>query len=129
MKPKNEMKPDDLPESDLQAYTDQYLGAHHIEFFRIPDQFWKFLHACNASTWLKKWFAYMFGGMADNTCFIPISDKYSLCMHLELKSKKGQLHGRQKVQARKLPWQIARSQAEVEKIVQRFVADAESIQI
>lgn len=70
---------------------------------------------------IQKWFFGMFGGMPDNCCFIPIGDRYSLCLHLELKSKAGKLHGKQKHGKN---WMVARSPEEVREIVDRFEADA-----
>lgn len=113
------------PEAALQSFTNDYLSALKIKFFRISDNFWRYLHA-TANPGILAEFRKQFGGMADNTAFIPISDKYSLCLHLELKTKT-QLHGRQKVEARQLPWQIARTPEEVEKAVKEFAEAAEAI--
>lgn len=121
-------------ESDLQIAADDYLQYKQIRFFRIPDNFWKWFHV-NATQPILKWFRWAFGGMADNTCFIPISDKYSLCLHLELKTQDkkgnqvGKLHGRQKVEARELPWQIATNTNKIVEIINKFEKDAESLRL
>jgi len=114
------------PESELQAWCDDYLINKRISFIRLPDGFWGWLYY-NGTEKIKKWFRFCFGGIADNTCFIPITDKYSLCLHLELKTKIGKLHGRQKIEAQILPWQIARSTKEIEDIINKFQEDAKKI--
>lgn len=118
-------KPPSDPESALQSFTDDYLNTLGIRFIRIPDSFWRFLHA-TAYPSIKRWFRWCFGGIADNTCFLPISDKYSLCLHLELKTGTD-LHGRQKTEAASLPWQIAHTPEEVQAIVQTFQSEAEKL--
>jgi len=114
------------PEAALQAFADEYLAWARIKCFRIPDGFFSWLRAV-ASAQMFKAFCHIFGGQADNTCFIPISDKYSLALHLELKSNVGRLHGRQKIEAKQLPWKIARTPEEVVAIVAAFQQDAEKL--
>ena len=117
-------------EAPLQAFADDYLAVLRIPNIRIPDGFWAWItYACNA---LKAWgklkeIRSRFGGIPDNTCFIPISDKYSLCLHLELKSKSGDLHGEQKTQAMILPWQIARTTDEIQELIDTFREDAKEL--
>jgi hypothetical protein len=94
-------------------------------YIRIPDGFWRFIHAA-ANPGILRWMRACFGGIADNTVFIPISDKYSLCLHLELKTK-SELHGRQKIEAKALPWQIARTPEQVQKIMADYISEAEAI--
>jgi len=48
------------------------------------------------------------GGIPDNPCFIPLGKKYNLNLMLELKSKRGRLHGRQKRWYRDTAVQIPR---------------------
>jgi len=115
-----------MPEAALQSFVDDYLEANRIKFIRIPDQFWRFLYT-TARPGILAGFRKIFGGQADNTAFIPISDKYSLALHLELKSTVGRLHGRQKIEAKKLPWQIARTPEDVMAIVQKFCEDADKL--
>lgn len=110
------------PEAALQSFTDDYLKYNKIKYFRISDNFWRYLHA-TAHPGILAEFRKQFGGMADNTAFIPISDKYSLCLHLELKTKTG-LHGRQKIEAKQLPWQIAHTPEEVTKIIGEYMEKA-----
>jgi len=117
-----------MPEAALQKFTDDYLAAKGLSYIRLPDRLWGVLHRALSKTYpgvlwgLRK----ALGGLPDNTVFIPINDRYSLALHLELKTKSG-LHGQQKVQARELPWQIAQTPEDVQQIVDRFIEDAEDM--
>lgn len=62
-------------------------------------------------------------GIPDNTCKIPISDKYSLCLELELKTKT-KLHGQQVNKSRDNPWHIAQTIYEAKAIIDAFREDA-----
>jgi hypothetical protein len=115
------------PESTLQSFTDDYLSALKIKYTRIPEGFWSFLHAVAHGTAFLAAFRKSFGGQPDNQCFIPVSNKYSLTLSLELKSASGRLHGRQKAEAKRLPWQIARTPEEVRKIVSDFQKEAKRV--
>lgn len=112
-------------ESSLQKFTNDYLEWHGLDFIRIPDQFFRWLNAV-APEWAKIAFNRAFRGIADNVVFYPIGD-YSLCLHLELKSAKGTLHGKQKPNARRQNWHIGRSPEEVKEIINQFVTVAESM--
>ena len=118
-KPKTAPPKRNIAEAPLQKFTDDYLSSLNLKYFRIPDGVWRWLHF-NAHGGILAWFRWCFGGMADNTIFIPIGE-YSLCLHLELKSTVGKLHGRQKAEAKALPWKIARTPEEVMEHVQKFI--------
>lgn len=108
-----------VPEASIQSFVDDYLSALQIENIRIPDALWRLIHATGnpgVIAQLRK----AIGGISDNTCMIPISEDYSLCLHLELKSATGKLHGKQKINAKKLPWKIARSPEEAKKFIDEF---------
>lgn len=118
-KPKYKKPP--VPEENIQAFADDLFKIKRIKYIRIPDNVFRWL-SINAP-WLMKSLA----GIADNVGMIPINDKYSLCLNLEIKTKTGQLHGRQKINAKELSWQIARSVEEVQKIIEDFEKAAEKL--
>ena len=113
-------------EEHLQSFTDQYLDIQRIKYYRIPDKFFKWLNA-TAPQWAKSAFNSVFAGMPDNMCIIPISDDYCLCLNLELKSKRGKLHGRQRPNAMRFAWQVARTHEEVQAIVEEYQKTAATI--
>ena len=113
-------------EAQLQNQCDDILEALNLEYLRIPDDLYRILYR-HANQGVKNAVSRGMGGHADNLVFIPINDKYSLCLHLELKSKKGKLHGRQKT--RKVPTQISRSPETTDKLLREFMAFATKIKI
>lgn len=112
-------------EDPLQKFTDEYLVIRKVDYFRIEDRFFRWVKM-KASPTVQKWFFWMFGGRPDNTCMEPIG-KYSLVLNLELKSKSGQLHGRQKRNSRNQPWQVCRSPEAVQETVEAFISDAKML--
>jgi len=113
-----------VSEDALQEQANDLLAAYGIEYIRIPDGIWRWLQ-CNAPSHVQAFFKSTFRGMADNVCMIPISDKYSLCLNLELKSAKGKLHGKQKEKNAALSWQVSRSVDDTVRIVAEFKRDAD----
>lgn len=114
-----------VPESLIQRHTDDRLTENLIENLRVDEEFWVWARH-QAPRWRKK-LASMFKSLPDNTCWIPVSDKYSLCLHLELKTKTGKLSQGQRKKDRVLPWQIARSFSEVDRAIGDFVLAAERV--
>jgi hypothetical protein len=108
------LKPIDTPEDALQNFTNEYLTLRHVEYIRVPET--------NSLIVMRAALA----GKADNTCTIPISDRYSLCLQLELKTK-SQLHGKQVRNSVTQSWVIAQTPEQVQAIVERFIADADKI--
>jgi hypothetical protein len=134
--PKRGSKPE-CPEALLQKQAEEELQLRGIQYMRIDDGFWRWLHMAasqlSAGRHLR-WFRWMFGGWPDLTCFIPIKGKpYSLCLHLELKTQDekgravGRLHGRQKTQSRRLPWQVSRSSRQTDEILLEFIRFSEEV--
>ena len=103
----------DRPESELQAWTDEYLTACGIEYIRVPD-------TTNGEAIRRA-----LCGIPDNTALIPVGG-YSLAMSLELKTR-SKMHGRQLDNARRVPWVIAQTEGEVELAVREFMAAAEKV--
>lgn len=118
-----------IPEDWLQQWTDSFLESRRIRWIRVPDAFWNFLHA-TAYPGMLAFFRKVFGGWCDNTCFIRIGDDYSLTLHLELKTEDakgravGQLHGKQKAEAKNLPWKICRNHNAVRDVVLQYEREA-----
>lgn len=112
-----------LSEDSLQKFANEYLDLRKVDYFRIEDGFFRWVKM-KASMHIQKWFFGMFGGRPDNTCIIPIG-KYSLALNLELKSKTGRLHGKQKTNSRNQPWHVCRSPEAVQEVVEQFIRDAE----
>jgi len=113
-----------IKEDALQKQANDYLELKRIRYIRIPDAIWRWL-AYKASEYVKKWFRFIFGGIPDNICIIPINDKYNLCLALELKTKTGKLHGKQKHWSKDLAVQISRTPEDTMQIIDEFINEAE----
>ena len=111
---KKSLKKTNEPEEELQRDVNEYLAFRQIDYIRIPNT--SSVAAIRGALC----------GRPDNTCKIPISDKYSLCLELELKTKSG-LHGEQIRLSRDNPWQIAQTFEDARAIIDAFVKDAELI--
>lgn len=109
-------------ESDLQKQCNDYLDINQLFYVRIDDGVWKSLNYVlgelkakgqiklagilkNAIQQLKNRFA----GLPDVNISEGVNDKYTLGLHLELKSTKGKKHGKQKNVARRIPVQESRT--------------------
>jgi len=136
-KPKNIGKLD-IAEDAIQGQCNDTLNWHQIKYIRIPDWLWKALNKLLKSFAGNGWryglmmkimdeLSKVFGGMPDNVCFIKISDTLNLALLLELKSKKGKLHGKQNTWYRDQAVQISRDPDTTITIVQSFIEDAEKL--
>lgn len=123
-----------IKESANQKFVNDYLLLKKIQNIRVSDSVWKTLHFKNPK--IKMLLAKGDNGandenhnglkdVADNTCFIKISDKYSLALHGESKSTNGVLSGGQKKKARVLPYQIWRNPENVIDSIEDFIKTAE----
>lgn len=112
----------DITESQLQEQLNDLLNAHQIRYIRIPDSIWRWLKR-HAPVEVVTMLSRAFGGMPDNVCMIPISDKYSLALNIELKVKGRKKRGKQK------HWQstISRTPDENIKLIDEFVKKAEIV--
>ncbi len=113
-----------LKEEAIQKQANDYLDIKKIRYIRIPDGVWGYL-AYKASEGIKIWFRKIFGGIPDNICMIRINEKYNLCLALELKTKTGKLHGKQKHWYKDLAVQISRSPEDTMQIIDGFEKEAE----
>jgi hypothetical protein len=100
-----------VPENALQQQINDLLDAYQIKYIRIPDGIWKWLQF-NAPHGVLKYFQRIFGGIPDNVCIVPISDKYNLSLCAEIKTTTGKLHGKQKQWKNEVSVQILRSTTE-----------------
>ena len=115
----------DINEDALQKQANDLLDWMHIGYYRIPDFVWLWLKN-NAPIEVLRALSDCFAGkLPDNFCFEKLTDKYLIALPLELKTKTGRLHGKQKKYARDYNWQISRSPDETIEIVNQFKADAE----
>ena len=121
-----------VAEKFLQSFADDYLKIHRIRFFRIEDNFFKWVNGSpSVPRWVKAFVNGMFGGYPDNTCFIRINDRYSLTLNLELKTEDskgravGSLHGKQKANAKSQGWIVARNNNSIQEAVDKFTEHAQ----
>lgn len=84
-----------ITESQLQEQLNDLLNAYQIRYIRIPDSIWHWLKR-HAPVEVVSMLSRAFGGMPDNVCFVPIDEKYSLALGIELKVKNRKKHGKQK---------------------------------
>jgi len=110
-------------EAPVQSACDDILVMKHIDYIRFPDGFWQYIH--NPINKIKMYFKALcsksFAGWADNTAFIPISDKYSLCVFIENKSRTGRFNGNeQRNKAKRLNYLVPRSPQEVAEVIKDF---------
>ena len=85
----------DITENQLQDQLNDVLDAYQIRYLRIADWVWEWIKK-NAPVEIKKELSKRFAGMPDNVPLIPIDDKFSLSMPIELKVKDRKKHGKQK---------------------------------
>lgn len=85
----------DITENQPQEQLNDLLNDYQIRYIRIPDYVWQWLKR-NAPIEVVSAMSKAFGGMPDNVCFIPIDEKYSLALSIELKVKGRKRHGKQK---------------------------------
>jgi hypothetical protein len=129
-----------ISESLLQKQCDDYLALKGLYYIRIVDGVWNGLNYVMKELAIKRWYNLLsvvknvlqalknrFAGATDNTVLIGLNEKYSLALSLELKSKKGKKHGKQKTVAKKIPVQESRTPEETMGIINQFIKDAEII--
>ena len=107
-------------EEQIQKQCDDLLAALHIRYLRIPDWVWAWIKL-NAPPQIVKALSDRFGGMPDNMCIRKFG-KYNLLMALELKTKTGQLHGKQKIWNKEINVQVSRTPEETIQNVNDFMS-------
>lgn len=116
-------------EAPLQKFTDDYLEWQHIRSIRVPDKVFNYINApfARVEEWFKIWFNSQFAGMPDNTVLIDIGGGYLLGLPIELKSRTGKLHGRQKSAARVESWRVCKSPEAVEREIKEALRIADVV--
>ena len=115
-----------MTEAELQHFADKLIWGMGIQCIRMPDNAHKVIQR-HGNQGVKNEVAKWLGGHADCNLVAKLTDKYSLCCHIELKSELGQLHGKQKDRARELPFHICRSHDKVQEKVQEFLYDVKAL--
>ena len=115
-----------ISESDNQKQCNDLLEAHQIKYLRIPDWVWGWLKH-NAPVSVINELSGKFAGMPDNLPLIKLTDKYSLCLGLELKTEAGRLSTKQKRWQKEVGSIVSRSPDDNIEIVNEFMRDAEII--
>ena len=108
----------DITEDELQNQCNDTFDAYRIRYIRIPDWVWKWLKQ-NAPKHLLKVLSKIFGGMPDAIAFKK-GEKYNYALMLELKSKKGKLHGKQKHWNKEFNVEISRTPDDSIRIIEEF---------
>ncbi len=112
-------------EAELQEYLDELLLKKRVPFYRVPDQVWSAILSCGVQT-IIKWARHFFKSECDTTVFIPIG-KYSLGLHLELKSSTGCLSRRQELRTDILPWRVATTREQIAIELRRYFRHAKML--
>jgi hypothetical protein len=125
----NPSKKATTPEATIQAIVDLLLQTEGIPFLRLPDNLFRAIHADkNISGRMKAWILHELSGWADNIAFIPIDDKFCLCCHIENKSDKGKLRGKQKVRSKEIPYNIVRTETDIRELIKLFTDKVKELQ-
>lgn len=117
-------------ETPVQNFIDNYLKCKGLFYLRFPDGFWQYIHnpINKIKVYFKKLCSDSFAGYPDNMVFENLTDKYLIALPIEAKSKTGKLNGnKQKRYAKKLNYQIPRSEDEARILVDNFEKDIEKI--
>jgi hypothetical protein len=115
-----------ISEDALQKQCNDVLEAYRIRYLRLPDWLWLWLKK-NAPMNILNYMSKVFTGMPDNIAILPLNDKYNLALCLELKTEKGQQHGKQKHWSKELKVQLSRNPDETIAIIESFLEDAEKL--
>ncbi len=129
-----------IPESSNQKFANEYLLLKKIQNIRVSDSVWNTLQfkAPIVKMLLAKGDNGIqstadpdhngLAGVADNTTFYPISDKFSLAMHLEHKSTTGKLSGAaQKAKADVLPYTVTKTPEAIIEAVDELIEVGEEL--
>ena len=74
-----------LYEDNLLEYAESFCKEKKIQYFRIPDKFWKWVNMA-VPTGVRCWIYKIFGYVPDMIAFVPIGD-YCVSVNVELKRK------------------------------------------
>jgi hypothetical protein len=95
-------------------------------YIRIPDNVWITLKK-HMSTGAFMEAVRCMAGRADTLLQEKITDKYTLGLNIECKSKDGKLHGRQIDYSKKIPYNVTRNHDKTVEIIQKYLEDSKKI--
>jgi DNA/RNA endonuclease G (NUC1) len=108
-----------LYEDNLLEYAESFCKEKKIQYFRIPDKFWKWVNMA-VPTGVRCWIYKIFGYVPDMIAFVPIGD-YCVSVNVELKRKYSYLRKGQKEASKKLPWLTVKSIQEFENVISNLL--------
>ena len=122
-----------VKEADVQAAVNALLDVLGVDYLRIPDAVYRaFKTGVMPCGGQRGAVLAELRGWADNVLFKPLYEragiKYCLAAFVENKSATGQLHGEQKVMARRLGYNVCRDVAELRLVIDGLRMEAEIIQ-
>ncbi len=106
-------------EDQLQVQCNNLLVGFRLKFLRIRDSFWNWA-TDGMPMKIKKHFVDTFAGMPDNVIIEPISEKYNLCLQIELKTLTGELGEKQRKWADDTAVVVCRTPDETIKEIEDF---------
>ena len=108
-----------LYEDNLLEYAESFCKEKQIQYFRIPDKFWKWVNMA-VPTGVRCWIYKIFGYVPDMIAFVPIGD-YCVSVNVELKRKYSYLRKGQKEASEKLPWITVKTIQEFENTIDNLM--------
>ena len=108
-----------LYEDNLLEYAEAFCKKKQIQYFRIPDKFWKWVNMA-VPTGVRCWIYKIFGYVPDMIAFVPIGD-YCVSVNVELKRKYSYLRKGQKEASKKLPWLTVKTIQEFENVISNLL--------
>ncbi len=115
-----------VSEDMIQNQCDDTLKALRLKFLRIPNWLWLWIKK-NAPIEVKDCMSEVFAGMPDNVVIVPVTEKYNLCLQLELKTEGGVLNKKQKKWAKETSVQVSRGVNQNIQIIEDFVEFADKL--
>lgn len=107
-----------IKEKDLQKMVEDFLNAKKVDFFHIPDSLWKVLYYFKN----KFYFFKCLGSLPDIILYQKTNKRgIYKCLFIELKTKYGSLHGKQKL--KKADWIICKDFETAKSEIERFLSD------
>jgi hypothetical protein len=109
------------PESIIQNFVNTTLEAMGIPYIRLGESLLLNIFKNPAiPVHVKRHIKNSIGGWPDNTLFIPVTKRFALACLVECKSDVGDLHGKQKERAAELPFNIVRTTAQLDELLNEF---------
>ena len=106
-------------EAGLQQHIEQTCAVFDIECRRVPDSVWAFLKM-SAPARIVKALSRFWKDKPDLLMLIPVSDRYSLALDVELKAQHGKLSKGQKDYSESMPVVVSRSPEQTHYVMAEF---------